>query len=68
MEYVPLGLNDKTSFTLEKKQTIYFTRMAIIRLKAMLFQPPNSIVKCFTIFTIQISLIKKAQAVDRTGT
>jgi hypothetical protein len=63
MEYVPLGLNDKTSFTLGK-QTIYFTRMAIIRLKAKCyFSRQNSIVKCSTIFTNSNILLKKLKKV-----
>jgi hypothetical protein len=71
IEYVPLGLNDKPVLPFEK-QTIYFTRMAIIKLKAKCFSAPEFNQNALPYLQqLHIALLKKLQkksGVDRTGT
>jgi hypothetical protein len=61
MEYVPLGLNDKTSFYPLEKQTIYFYENGYYKIESeMLFQPPEFNRKMlYHIYNTNIALLKK---------
>ena len=63
MEYVPLGLNDKTSFYPLEKQTIHFYDNGYYKIdREMLFQPPEFNKKMlFHIYNSNISVLKKLQ-------
>jgi hypothetical protein len=63
MEYVPLGLNDKTSFYPLEKQTIHFYDNGYYKIdREMLFQPPEFNKKMlFHIYNSNISVLKKIQ-------
>ena len=63
MEYVPLGLNDKTSFYPLEKQTIHFHDNGYYKIdREMLFQPPEFNKKMlFHIYNSNISVLKKLQ-------
>ena len=73
MEYVPLGLNDKTSFYPLEKQTIHFHDNGYYKIdRKFLFQPPEFNRKMlFHIYNSNISLLNKLQkghCVNRTRT
>ena len=63
IEYVPLGLNDKTSFYPLEKQTLHFHDNGYYKIdREMLFQPPDFNRKMlFHIYNSNISLLKKLQ-------
>jgi hypothetical protein len=63
IEYVPLGLNDKTSYYPLEKQTIHFHDNGYYKIeREMLFQPPEFNKKMlFHIYNSNISLLKKLQ-------
>ncbi|MFV5690664.1 ATP-binding protein [Flavobacterium sp. LT1R49] len=63
IEYVPLGLNDKTSYYPLEKQTIHFHDNGYYKIeREMLFQPPEFNKKMlFHIYNTNISLLKKLQ-------
>ena len=63
IEYVPLGLNDKTSFYPLEKQTLHFHDNGYYKIdREMLFQPPEFNRKMlFHIYNSNISLLKKLQ-------
>jgi hypothetical protein len=63
IEYVPLGLNDKTSYYPLEKQTIHFHDNGYYKIeREMLFQPPEFNKKMlFHIYNANISLLKKLQ-------
>ncbi|MFV5701537.1 ATP-binding protein [Flavobacterium sp. XS2P12] len=61
IEYVPLGLNDKTSYYPLEKQTIHFHDNGYYKIeREMLFQPPEFNKKMlFHIYNANISLLNK---------
>ena len=61
IEYVPLGLNDKTSYYPLEKQTIHFQDNGYYKIeREMLFQPPEFNKKMlFHIYNSNISLLEK---------
>jgi len=63
MEYVPLGLNDKTSYYPLEQQTIHFYDNGYYKIdREMLFQPPEYNRKLlFHIYNANIALLKKLQ-------
>ncbi|MFV5694283.1 ATP-binding protein [Flavobacterium sp. LB3P122] len=63
IEYVPLGLNDKTSYYPLEKQTIHFHDNGYYKIeREMLFQPPEFNKKMlFHIYNANISLLNKLQ-------
>jgi hypothetical protein len=63
IEYVPLGLNDKTSYYPLEKQTIHFHDNGYYKIeREMLFQPPEFNKKMlFHIYNSNITLLKKLQ-------
>jgi hypothetical protein len=63
IEYVPLGLNDKTSYYPLEKQTIHFHDNGYYKIeREMLFQPPEFNKKMlFHIYNANIALLKKLQ-------
>ncbi|RDI56875.1 ATP-binding protein [Flavobacterium glaciei] len=63
VEYVPLGLNDKTSYYPLEKQTIHFHDNGYYKIeREMLFQPPKFNKKMlFHIYNANIALLKKLQ-------
>ena len=63
VEYVPLGLNDKTSFYPLEKQTIQFYENGYYTINMeMLFQPPEFNKKMlFHIYNTNLTLIRKLQ-------
>ncbi|MES2573398.1 MAG: ATP-binding protein [Bacteroidota bacterium] len=63
MEYVPLGLNDKTSYYPLEKQTIHFQDNGYYKIeREFLFQPPEFNRKMlFHIYNSNISLLNKLQ-------
>jgi hypothetical protein len=63
IEYVPLGLNDKTSYYPLEKQTIHFHDNGYYKIeREMLFQPPEFNKKMlFHIYNSNVSLLKKLQ-------
>jgi hypothetical protein len=63
IEYVPLGLNDKTSFYPLEKQTIHFHDNGYYKIdREILFQPPEFNRKMlFHIYNSNISLLNKLQ-------
>jgi len=63
IEYVPLGLNDKTSYYPLEQQTIHFEENGYYKIdREMLFQPPEFNRKMlFHIYNSNISLLKKLQ-------
>ena len=63
IEYVPLGLNDKTSFYPLEKQTIHFHDNGYYKIdREFLFQPPEFNRKMlFHIYNSNISLLKKLE-------
>ena len=63
IEYVPLGLNDKTSYYPLEKQTIHFQDNGYYKIdNEMLFQPPKFNKKMlFHIYNSNISLLKKLE-------
>ncbi|MFV5687498.1 ATP-binding protein [Flavobacterium sp. ZT3R25] len=63
VEYVPLGLNDKTSYYPLEKQTIHFHDNGYYKIeREILFQPPEFNKKMlFHIYNANISLLKKLQ-------
>ena len=63
IEYVPLGLNDKTSYYPLEKQTIHFHDNGYYKIeREMLFQPPEFNKKMlFDIYNTNIALLKKLQ-------
>jgi hypothetical protein len=63
IEYVPLGLNDKTSFYPLEKQTIHFQDNGYYKIdREILFQPPEFNRKMlFHIYNSNISLLNKLQ-------
>lgn len=63
IEYVPLGLNDKTSFYPLEKQTIHFHDNGYYKIeREILFQPPEFNKKMlFHIYNANIALLKKLQ-------
>jgi hypothetical protein len=60
-EYVPLGLNDKTSYYPLEQQTIYFYENGYYKIETkMLFQPPEFNRKMlFHIYNTNLSLLQK---------
>ncbi|MBG6061014.1 hypothetical protein IWX83_000788 [Flavobacterium sp. CG_9.1] len=63
IEYVPLGLNDKTSYYPLEKQTIHFHDNGYYKIESeMLFKPPEFNKKMlFHIYNSNIALLKKLQ-------
>jgi hypothetical protein len=63
IEYVPLGLNDKTSYYPLEKQTIHFHDNGYYKIeREMLFQPPEFNKKMlFHIYNANIALLNKLQ-------
>jgi hypothetical protein len=63
IEYVPLGLNDKTSYYPLEKQTIHFHDNGYYKIeREMLFHPPEFNKKMlFHIYNSNIALLKKLQ-------
>ncbi|WP_196850372.1 MULTISPECIES: ATP-binding protein [unclassified Flavobacterium] len=63
IEYVPLGLNDKTSYYPLEKQTIHFHDNGYYKIdREMLFQPPEFNRKMlFHIYNTNLSLLNKLQ-------
>lgn len=63
IEYVPLGLNDKTSYYPLEKQTIYFYDNGYYKIeREILFQPPEYNRKMlFHIYNSNISLLNKLE-------
>ena len=63
IEYVPLGLNDKTSYYPLEKQTIHFHDNGYYKIeREMLFQPPEFNKKMlFHIYNSNIELLKKLE-------
>ena len=63
IEYVPLGLNDKTSYYPLEKQTIYFYDNGYYKIeREILFQPPEYNRKMlFHIYNANISILQKLQ-------
>ncbi|MFV8358972.1 ATP-binding protein [Flavobacterium sp. LS1P3] len=63
IEYVPLGLNDKTSYYPLEKQTIHFHDNGYYKIeREMLFHPPEFNKKMlFHIYNANIALLKKLQ-------
>jgi hypothetical protein len=63
IEYVPLGLNDKTSYYPLEQQTIHFHDNGYYKIeREMLFQPPEFNKKMlFHIYNANISLLNKLQ-------
>ena len=63
IEYVPLGLNDKTSYYPLEKQTIHFHDNGYYKIeREILFQPPEFNKKMlFHIYNSNIALLKKLQ-------
>ncbi|WP_426090650.1 ATP-binding protein [Flavobacterium sp. DSR3-2] len=63
IEYVPLGLNDKTSYYPLEKQTIHFHDNGYYKIeREILFQPPEFNKKMlFHIYNTNIALLKKLQ-------
>lgn len=63
IEYVPLGLNDKTSYYPLEKQTIHFHDNGYYKIeREILFQPPEFNKKMlFHIYNANIALLKKLQ-------
>ena len=63
VEYVALGLNDKTSYYPLEKQTIYFQDNGYYKIdREMLFEPPKFNKKMlFHIYNSNIALLKKLQ-------
>ncbi|HEX9151121.1 MAG TPA: ATP-binding protein [Flavobacterium sp.] len=63
IEYVPLGLNDKTSYYPLEKQTIHFHDNGYYKIeREMLFQPPEFNKKLlFHIYNANIALLNKLQ-------
>ncbi|MFV8374899.1 ATP-binding protein [Flavobacterium sp. LB1P62] len=63
IEYVPLGLNDKTSYYPLEKQTIHFHDNGYYKIeREMLFQPPEFNKKLlFHIYNANITLLNKLQ-------
>jgi hypothetical protein len=63
LEYVPLGLNDKTSFYPLEKQTIYFKENGYYKIACeFLFQPPKFNRKMlFHIYNSNIAMLDKLQ-------
>ncbi|OAB31422.1 Putative DNA-binding domain-containing protein [Flavobacterium fryxellicola] len=63
IEYVPLGLNDKTSYYPLEKQTIHFHDNGYYKIASeMLFKPPEFNKKMlFHIYNSNIALLKKLQ-------
>lgn len=63
IEYVPLGLNDKTSYYPLEQQTIHFQENGYYKIeREMLFQPPEFNRKMlFHIYNGNIALLKKLQ-------
>jgi DNA polymerase III delta subunit len=61
IEYVPLGLNDKTSYYPLEKQTIFFYENGYYKIESeMLFQPPEFNRKMlYHIYNSNIALLKK---------
>ncbi len=61
IEYVPLGLNDKTSYYPLEQQTIYFYENGYYKIESkMLFQPPEFNRKIlFHIYNSNIALLQK---------
>lgn len=61
IEYVPLGLNDKTSYYPLEQQTIYFYENGYYKIEnKMLFQPPEFNRKMlFHIYNANLSLLQK---------
>jgi hypothetical protein len=60
IEYVPLGLNDQTTYYPLEKQTIYENGYYKIE-NEMLFQPQNTIKRCTTFIMQSSSLIRKLE-------
>ena len=62
-EYVPLGLNDKTSYYPLEKQTIYFYENGYYKIdREMLFEPPEFNKKMlFHIYNSNIALLSRLQ-------
>lgn len=62
-EFVPLGLNDKTSYYPLEKQTIYFYENGYYKIESeMLFEPPKFNKKMlFHIYNANIALLKKLE-------
>ena len=63
IEYVPLGLNDKTSYYPLEKQTIHFQDNGYYKIdRVMLFEPPKFNKKMlFHIYNSNITLLNKLQ-------
>ena len=63
IEYVPLGLNDKTSYYPLEKQTIHFQDNGYYKIeREFLFQPPEFNKKLlFHIYNVNLSLLKKLE-------
>jgi hypothetical protein len=63
IEYVPLGLNDKTSYYPLEQQTIHFHDNGYYKIdREMLFEPPAFNKKMlFHIYNTNISLLKKLE-------
>ena len=63
IEYVPLGLNDKTSYYPLEKQTIHFHDNGYYKIeREILFQPPEFNKKMlFHIYNANVALLKKLQ-------
>ncbi|TDE03897.1 ATP-binding protein [Flavobacterium sandaracinum] len=63
IEYVPLGLNDKTSYYPLEKQTIHFHDNGYYKIeREMLFQPPEFNKKMlFHIYNANVALLKKLE-------
>lgn len=62
-EYVPLGLNDKTSYYPLEKQTLYFFDNGYYKIdREMLFEPPEFNKKVlFHVYNSNLSLLKKLE-------
>ncbi len=63
IEYVPLGLNDKTSYYPLEKQTIHFQDNGYYKIeREFLFQPPEFNKKLlFHIYNVNLSILKKLE-------
>lgn len=63
IEYVPLGLNDKTSYYPLEKQTIHFEDNGYYKIeREFLFQPPEFNKKLlFHIYNVNLSILKKLE-------
>jgi hypothetical protein len=61
-----LGLNDKVIIPW-RKQTIYFYENGYYKIEnEMLFQPPNSVEKCFTIYNSNLAVKTKKKGLTLT--